>query len=236
MIEVPVKNLAGEVVSTVQLDERVWDITPNTAVLHQAVLAQQTNARQGTSDTKTRAEVRGSTKKLWRQKGTGRARQGSRKGPHFSGGGVAFGPHPRDWHHDLPKRMRRLAMRSALSAKVDDEAVVLVQSWDLPEAKTKAMLRVLAALDVSRSALLVLPERDQSVERASANIPKVRAVTPHTLNLLDVLKADRLILTPAAADALTEQLLRPVRPTRRVPAAADVSREQAGNGTDEETA
>jgi large subunit ribosomal protein L4 len=210
-MDVPVRNLQGEVVSTARLDERVWDIKPNKAVLHQAVVAQQANARRGTADTKTRGEIRGGGKKHHRQKGTGLARQGSVRAPHWTGGGVAFGPHPRDWHQDLPKKMRRLAMRSALSAKVDDAALVLVDEWQLPEVKTKAMLRALQALDVSGGALVVLAERDHTIERASSNIPKVRAVTPNTLNLLDVLKADRLIFTPAAAEVITAQLLRPVR-------------------------
>jgi large subunit ribosomal protein L4 len=214
MMEVPVRNLRGEVVSTAQLDERVWDITPNVAVLHQAVVAQQANARRGTADTKTRGEVRGSTRKHHRQKGTGLARQGSVRAPHWRGGGVVFGPHPRDWRQDLPKKMRRLAMRSALSAKVDDQALVLVESWELPATKTKEMLRALSALDVTRGALVVLPEPDTLVVRASANIPRVRAVTPNTLNLLDVLKADHLIFTPAAAEAVTERLLRPARPKK----------------------
>jgi large subunit ribosomal protein L4 len=214
MIEVPIKNLQGEVVSTARLDERVWDITPNMAVLHQAVVAQQANARRGTADTKTRGEVRGGGKKHHRQKGTGMARQGSTRSPHWRGGGVVFGPHPRDWHQDLPKKMRRLAMRSALSAKLDDEAVILVDGWQIADGKTREMVRSLAALEVGRGALLVLPERDQMVERAGSNIPRVRAVTPNTLNLLDVLKADRLIFTPAAAEAVTERLLRPVRLSR----------------------
>jgi large subunit ribosomal protein L4 len=210
-MEVPVKNLQGQVVSTAELDERVWDIRPNVAVLHQAVLAQQANARRGTADTKTRGEVRGGGKKHHRQKGTGMARQGSTRAPHWRGGGVVFGPHPRDWHQDLPKKMRRLAMRSALSSKVDDGALVLVDGWQLDEAKTKAMVHTLAALEVNRGALLVLPEADERVQRASSNIPRVRAVTPETLNLLDVLKADRLIFTPSSVDAVTEKLLRPVR-------------------------
>jgi large subunit ribosomal protein L4 len=213
-VEAPVRNLKGETVSTVELDARVWDIEPNTAVLHQAVVAQQANARRGTADTKTRSEVRGSGKKRHRQKGTGLARQGSVSAPHWRGGGITFGPQPRDWQQALPKKMRRLAMRSALSAKVDDEALVFVEDWQLAEAKTKPMLRALEALEISGAALLVLPERDQTVERASSNIPKVQAATPSTLNLLDVLKADRLIFTPAAAQAMTEQLLRPVRPPR----------------------
>ena len=214
MIELPIKNLRGEVISTAQLDERVWDIEPNRAVLHQAVVAQQANARRGTHDTKTRGEVRGGGKKMWRQKGTGRARQGSSRAPHWTGGGVVFGPHPRDYSQKFPKKMRRLAMRSALSAKVDDQAVVLVEAFELAQAKTKEMIRSLSALEASGKALVVLPERDQLVERAAGNLQGVRAVTPSTLNLLDVLMADRLIFTSAAAEALTEQLLRPVRPPK----------------------
>ena len=216
MIELPVKNLKGEVVSSAQLDERVWDIEPNRAVLHQAVVAQQANARRGTHDTKTRGEIRGGGKKMWRQKGTGRARQGSNRAPHWTGGGVVFGPHPRDYSQKLPKKMRRLAMRSALSAKVDDQAVVMVEAFELPQPKTKEVIRSLSALEVSGKALVVLAERDQLVERAAGNLEGVRAVTPSTLNLLDVLMADRLIFTPAAVEALTEQLLRPVRPRKTV--------------------
>jgi large subunit ribosomal protein L4 len=216
MIEVPVKNLQGEVVTTAQLDERVWDIRPNRAVLHQAVLAHQANARVGTADTKTRGEVRGTTKKHHRQKGTGMARQGSTRAPHWRGGGAVFGPHPRDFHQDLPKKMKRLAMRSALSAKLDDEALVFVDRFELPEAKTKSMLRLLGTLEATRGTLVVLAERSPQIERASSNIQRVRAVTPNTLQLLDVLKADRLIFTSAAAEAITEQLLRPVRPKKTV--------------------
>ena len=247
MTDVPLKNLSGEVVGSVELDDRVFGITPNRAVLHQAVVAQQANRRRGTHDTKTRAEVRGGGKKMWRQKGTGRARQGSNRAPHWTGGGVVFGPHPRDYHQDLPKKMRRLAMRSALSAKVDDEAVVMVDAFSLPQAKTKEMLRSLGALEVSGKTLVVLPERDQLVERAAGNLQGIRAVTPGTLNLVDVLIADRLVFTEAAATALTEKLLRPVRPTktasrlvpprRRAESSATAAVEAAPTEqTDEETA
>jgi large subunit ribosomal protein L4 len=211
MIELPVRNLKGETVSTASLDERVWDIEPNVAVLHQAVVAQQANARAGTAATLTRGQVRGSTKKHHRQKGTGMARQGTTKAPHWKGGGIVFGPHPRDWSQELPKRMRKLAMRSALSAKVDDEAVVLVENWSLPELKTRAVVTALGALSADRRAIVVLPERDRDAERAGSNLSKLKVVTPSTLNLLDVLQADHLIVTTAAAEALTEQLLRPVR-------------------------
>jgi large subunit ribosomal protein L4 len=211
MIELPVRNLKGETVSTASLDERVWDIEPNVAVLHQAVVAQQANARAGTASTLTRGRVRGSTKKHHRQKGTGMARQGTTKAPHWKGGGVVFGPHPRDWSQDLPKKMRKLAMRSALSAKVDDEAVVLVESWSLPELKTRAVVSALGALSAERRAIVVLAERDRDAERAGSNLSKFKVVTPGNLNLLDVLQADHLIVTTAAAELLTERLLQPVR-------------------------
>jgi len=227
-MEVPVKNLRGEVVATAELDARVWDIAPNTAVLHQAVIAQQANARRGTAATKTRGEVRGGGKKHHRQKGTGLARQGSTRAPHWRGGGVVFGPHPRDWHQDLPKKMRRLAMRSALSAKVDDEAVILVDEWALEDAKTRTMLRALASLEVVRGALIVLPERDESVARASSNLAKVQTATPSTLNLLEVLRADRLVLTSAAVEMVTEQLLRPVRPKKTVSRRSGAARAASG--------
>jgi large subunit ribosomal protein L4 len=234
MIEVPVKNLQGEVISTAELDERVWDIRPNRAVLHQAVVAQQANARRGTSSTLTRGKVPGSGKKHHRQKGTGMARQGDIRAPHWRKGGVVFGPHPRDWHQDLPKKMRRLAMRSALSAKIDDAAILLVDGWSLSEIKTRVMAQSLERLEARGGTVVVLPERDEQVERVGANLPNVRVVTPNTLNLLDVLKANHLIFTPAAAAAMTEKLLSPVRP--RKTASRVVGRVKSAQAADEDAA
>lgn len=230
-MEVPVKNLTGKVVSKTQLDERVWNIKPNLAVLHQAVVAQQANARSGTADTKTRGEVRGGGKKHHRQKGTGMARQGSTRAPHWRGGGVVFGPHPRSFHQDLPKRMRKLAMCSALSAKVDDEAILMIDAWDLPDSKTRTMVSSLAALEVSGGTLVVLPQRNPALERAGSNVPRLRVVTPNTLNLLDVLKADWLIFTPGAAESVTEQLLRPVRPKKSASRLGAVTEATAAEAT-----
>jgi large subunit ribosomal protein L4 len=215
-MELPVSNLNGEVVASATLDDQVWDIEPNRAVLHQAVVAQQANARRGTADTKTRGEVRGGGKKHHRQKGTGMARAGSTRAPNWRGGGVVFGPHPRDWHQALPKKMRRLAMRSALSAKVDDDAVRLVDGWELAEVKTRAMLAVLTALSAPRRTVVVLAERDPSIERASSNLPEVSVVTPATLTLIELLKAEHVLISPAAAEAMTEKLLRPIRPRKAV--------------------
>jgi large subunit ribosomal protein L4 len=215
MTEVPVKNLRGEVVGSVELDERVFGIEPNRAVLHQAVVAQLANKRQGTHDTKTRAEVAGGTHKVYRQKGTGRARQGDRRAPHWSGGGIVFGPHPRSYRQALPRKMRRLAMRSALSARLAEEALTVVDELTIPAPKTREMRGVLEALGLASGALIVVPERDETVARASANLEGVRAVTPGGLNLLDVLNFRHVLLTRSAAhDRAGPEWGRAARPTR----------------------
>src|SRR5690348_15818764 len=201
MTAVDVKNMKGEVVGSVELDDRVFGIEPNQSVVHQAVVAQLANQRKGTADTKTRGEVRGGTHKMWRQKGTGRARQGDRRAPHWTGGGVVFGPHPRDYHKDFPRKMRRLAMRSALSARLAESGLTVVDDLSLSAPKTREVRGALTALGVARSALIVIAEADEAVKRATANLPEVRAVTPESLNLLDVLKYRHLILTRPAAEA-----------------------------------
>jgi large subunit ribosomal protein L4 len=200
MTTLPLKNIRGEVVGEAQLDERVFGVEPNAAVVHQAVVAQLANQRKGTHDTKTRGEVAGGTHKVYRQKGTGRARQGDRRAPHWAGGGVVFGPHPRSYQRDLPRKMRRLALRSALSSRVSDGGVTILNELTVDEPKTRAMANVLKALGLDRGALVVVAERDENVSRSSANLEGVRAVTPGSLNLLDVLKYKHLVLTQAAAD------------------------------------
>jgi len=210
MTSVDVKNIKGEVVGSFDLDDRVWAIEPNRAVVHQAAVAQLANQRKGTASTKTRGEVRGGTHKMWRQKGTGRARQGDRRAPHWTGGGVVFGPHPRSYHQDLPRKMRRIAMKSALSARLAESNLTLVDDLALPAAKTREVRGALTALGVARSALIVIAETDEAMTRASRNLPEVRAVTPGGLSLLDVLKYRHLILTKSAAEALTAQLLKKI--------------------------
>jgi large subunit ribosomal protein L4 len=207
MTSVDVKNVRGEVVGSLELDDRVFGVVPNKAVVHQAVVAQLANQRKGTADTKTRGEVRGGTHKMWRQKGTGRARQGDRRAPHWVGGGVVFGPHPRSYHQDLPRKMKRIAMRSALSSLLSEAAVTVIDEFAIPAAKTREVQGFLTALGLTRGALIVLGERDELVSRASKNLPDVRAVTPGSLNLLDVLKFRHLILTRAAVEAITSKLL-----------------------------
>jgi large subunit ribosomal protein L4 len=211
MTSVDVKNVRGEVVGSLELDDRVFGVVPNKAVVHQAVVAQLANQRKGSADTKTRGEVRGGTHKMWRQKGTGRARQGDRRAPHWVGGGVVFGPHPRSYHQDLPRKMRRIAMRSALSSLLSESAVTIIDDMVITAAKTREVQAVLTALGLKRGALIVVAERDESIARASRNLEDVRTVTPGSLNLLDVLKHRHLILTKLAVEAITSQLVAEIR-------------------------
>ena len=229
MIEVAVKSVGGETVRQLQLDERVWGITPNTAVLHQAVVTQLANQRKGTHATKTRGMVAGGGKKPWRQKGTGRARQGSTRAPHWRGGGIVFGPHPRSYHKDLPRKMRRLALRSALSAKVQDGELVVVDQFTLAAAKTKEMVAVLERLGATGSALIVLGEADGAAKRAAANLPKVRTALPGSTNLLDVLKYRWLLITVDAVETITRTLSADLKaPAAAADSAAARTRPAAG--------
>lgn len=221
MTSVDVMNIKGEVVGSFDLDDRVFGVEPNRAVVHQAVVAQLANQRKGTADTKTRGEVRGGTHKMWRQKGTGRARQGDRRAPHWKGGGVVFGPHPRSYHKDLPRKMRRIAMKSALSSRVAESALTVIDGLELTAPKTREVRGILTALGVNRSALIVLGEPDEAVARASRNLPEIRTVTPGGLCLLDVLKFRKIILTKSAAEALTTQLTTPIGRGRPVAASDD---------------
>src|SRR4030088_1308178 len=161
-----VVDLSGKVLRSIDLDDRVFGIEPNRAVVHQAVVTQEANARQGTHDTRTRGEVAGGGKKPYREKGTGYARQGSKRAPHYTGGGIVFGPHPRSYEKAFPRKMRRLALRSVLSARAAEEALTIVDSFSLEAGKTKALLQTLAALGASEGAVVVLGERSDAVFRA----------------------------------------------------------------------
>jgi large subunit ribosomal protein L4 len=206
MIEVAVKGMSGETVRQIQLDERVFGLEPNTAVVHQAMVAQLANQRKGTHNTKTRGQVAGGGKKPWRQKGTGRARQGSTRAPHWRGGGIVFGPHPRSYHKDLPRKMRRLALRSVLSAKLRDGELLVLDRFELPAPKTREMAAALERLGAPGSTLVVLGGPNEPVKRAAANLPKVRTVAPGSTNLLDVMNYRWLLMTVEAVDALTRTL------------------------------
>jgi len=207
MMEVAVHSAAGASVGTIALDDRVFGIQPNRGVLHQAVVAQLANMRHGTADTRTRAEVAGGGKKPWRQKGTGRARAGSTRAPHWRGGGIVFGPHPRSYHQRLPRKMRRLALRSALSEKAASDAVVVVDGFELEDGRTKTLLGVLNAVGAQGSAILVLVEADERVRRASGNLVDVHVALPNGLSLLDVLQADVVVFGREAVEPVTRLLL-----------------------------
>ncbi|HZU90836.1 MAG TPA: 50S ribosomal protein L4 [Stellaceae bacterium] len=197
-MQVDVYNTAGDVVGQTELNESVWGIEPNVAVMHQALLRQQANARLGTHQTKTRGEVRGGGKKPWRQKGTGRARQGSTRSPQWIGGGVVFGPHPRSYAQRMPRKMRRLAIRSALSAKLRDDRLTVIRGLGEIEPRTKTMAGVLARLPEARSVLIVMPERVETIARAAGNLPDVETIQAPYLNVRDVLKYERLLVVQEA--------------------------------------
>jgi large subunit ribosomal protein L4 len=225
-----VVNMSGRTLRTIELDDRVFGIRPNEAVVHQAVVAQQANARQGTHDTKTRGEVAGGGKKPYRQKGTGNARQGSTRAPHYRTGGVVFGPHPRDHGLAVPRKMRRLALRSVLSARTAEQALTIVADFKLKDAKTQVLLAALKTLALGDSALIVLGERSDGVLRAARNLESVHVVTPNGLNLLDLLRLPRLVLDESAIQALTRTLTSDLAPS--APASRD---QESGIGNQDES-
>ena len=195
-------GLDGKVSGSVELDDTVWGIEPNIGVMHQALVRQQANARVGTAETKTRAEVRGGGRKPWRQKGTGRARQGSTRAPNWVGGGVVWGPHQRDYSQALPKKMRGLAVRSALSAKVRDERLLVIDGLDAIEPRTRIMKDLVAKLPESRSFLLVIPDKLDAIVRAAGNLENVHWVMASYLNVRDVLKFERLVVMKSSIEVI----------------------------------
>ena len=197
-MEVPVYSIAGEVVKHIEISDKVFAVPFNESVVHQAMVRQQANARQGTVDTKTRSEVSGSGRKPFRQKGTGFARAGTRKSPLRRGGGIAFGPHPRCYRQDMPKKMRRLALRCALSAKAGDGEMVVLEQLKLELPKTKEIAGILATIGVDSSALIVTDEPEANVIKSARNLAKIKTLPANLLNVLDVLSYKRLLLTEAA--------------------------------------
>lgn len=200
-MKLPVKDIEGKKVGEITVDDAVFGIQPNLAVLHQAFVAQRANQRRGTASTKTRGEVQGSTRKIRPQKGTGRARQGSIRAPHRRGGGVVFGPKPRDYGQRLPKRMKRLAIRSAISGKVADGQLMVVDELKLEPPKTREMKRILLNLGAERSALIVTAEADPQVRISAHNLPKTKVLPAPYLNVVDVLTHRDLVMTTAAVEA-----------------------------------
>jgi large subunit ribosomal protein L4 len=194
----------GEAIGTVELSEELFAAPVNAAVLHQVVTAQLAGRRLGTSDTKTRGEVRGGGKKPYRQKGTGRARQGSRRAPHFTGGGVVFGPHPRSYAQRLPRKMKRLALRGALTAKFGGDAIRVLDAFGLEAIRTKELLGVLENLKVAGRVLIVSPARDERLDLSARNLPRVAVLLADSLNVVDLLNADTIVIEQPALARLEE--------------------------------
>lgn len=191
-------NQHGLHIGTIEVSDYIFGIEPNTSVMHQAIVRQQANARKGTHNTRGRGDVRGSTRKLYRQKGTGRARQGSIRAPHRRGGGIAHGPHMRSYEKDMPRKMRRLAVRSALSSKYTH--IRFVDALTMEQARTKDMLTILRDLNLNGKTLLVLDERDENVRCSANNLPYVKTLLAHYLNVIDVLHFDNIVMTTSAVD------------------------------------
>lgn len=194
----------GEAIGTVELSDELFDAPVNAAVLHQVVTAQLAGRRLGTSDTKTRGEVAGGGKKPYRQKGTGRARQGSRRAPHFTGGGVVFGPHPRSYAQRLPRKMKRLALRGALTAKLGGDAIRVVDAFGLEAIKTRELLGVLQNLKAAGRVLIVAPARDERLDLSARNLPRVAVLLADSLNVVDLLNADTIVIEQPALARLEE--------------------------------
>ncbi|PWU67472.1 50S ribosomal protein L4 [Gracilibacillus dipsosauri] len=206
MPKVALFNQSGSQVGDVEINDAVFGIEPNKHVLHDAVLMQRASLRQGTHAVKNRSEVRGGGRKPWRQKGTGRARQGSIRSPQWVGGGTVFGPTPRSYSYKLPKKVRRLALKSALSTKVQEDSLVVLDGITIEAPKTKEVVAMLSSLNVDAKALIVTAEKDAVLAKSANNLPNVKVVTVSEVNVLDLLTHDKLILTKEAAEKAGEVL------------------------------
>ena len=198
MPSTPLYDRTGKTVGSVDLSDELFAAPINTAVLHQVVTAQLAARRTGTHDTKTRGEVRGGGKKPYKQKGTGRARQGTISAPHYRGGGVVFGPHPRSYEQRLPRKMKRLALRGALTAKLADEQIKVIDAFGLAAIKTRELAGVLRALEANGRVLVIAPGRDQLLELSARNLPTVEVILADSLNVVDLLNADLVLIEQSA--------------------------------------
>lgn len=205
-MRVPVYNVRGEQVSEAELQDFIFAAPINQALMHQALLRQLANARLGTHKTKTRGEVSGGGRKPWRQKGTGRARQGSIRAPHWRGGGIVFGPTPRSYEQRMPRKMRRQALRSALSVKAAGSQLVLLDDLSMSEPKTKEIKAMLTSLGITSSALILLPQRDEVILRSVRNLPEVRTLVAQYLNVRDLLQYEYVVM-PLASVQVIESFL-----------------------------
>ena len=204
MPKVDVYDMKGKKVSDVELAESVFGIEPNEAIVHSVLVNYLANQRQGTQSTKTRAEVRGGGKKPWRQKGTGRARQGSIRAPQWIKGGIALGPKPRSYSYTVNKKERRLAIKSILSSKVLENNLVVVDKMDVKEIKTKTMVAALDSLKVTGKTLIMLPEKNENVQKSARNIEGVKTTLVNTINVYDLLKYNKLVVTLDTVKKLEE--------------------------------
>lgn len=195
-MKVDVKNFEGEIVEEIKLRDDIFGIEPNTTVMHQALVRQQANARLGTHKTKSRGQVRGTTAKWYRQKGTGRARHGDRKAPIFVGGGLAHGPKPRDYSQKMPRKMRRLALRSALSVKAAAEEIIVLDELDFEEPHTVETLDLLDNLEIDGTAVVILlPEHNENVQKSARNLQNVKTLRVNYLNIRDLLGCDYVVMS-----------------------------------------
>lgn len=204
MPKINVMNIQGQNVGEIELCDAIFNIEVNEHVLYEAVKCQLANRRQGTQSAKTRAEVRGGGRKPWKQKGTGRARQGSTRSVQWVGGGVAFAPKPRSYKYTLPKKVRRLAMKSALSSKVQNNEIIVLDALTMEAPKTKEFAQILKNINASKKALVVTAEKNENVVKSARNIEGVQAATVNTINVYDILKYDTFVITTDAVKKVEE--------------------------------
>lgn len=204
MPKIDVYNMEGKKVSDVELNDNVFGIEPNEAIVHSVLVNYLANQRQGTQSTKTRSEVSGGGRKPWRQKGTGRARQGSIRAPQWVKGGIALGPRPRSYKYTVNKKERRLAIRSVLSSKVLENNLVVLDKAEMKEIKTQAMVKTLENLKVTGKTLILLPEKNENVQKSARNIKNVKTTLVNTINVYDLLKYNNLVVTLDAVKKLEE--------------------------------
>ena len=204
MPQITVFDMTGKSVGEMTLSDAIFGIEPNTSVMHAAVVNYLANQRQGTQSTLTRSEVSGGGRKPWKQKGTGRARQGSTRAPQWTHGGIALGPKPRDYSYALPKKVKRLALKSAFSAKVADNNMIVVDNIAVDGYKTKAVAEMLSNLGADKKALIVMPEVDAKLIKSAANIPGVKTALVDTINVYDILNCDKFIVAKSALEKIEE--------------------------------
>lgn len=204
MPQVTVFDMTGKSVGEMTLSDAIFGIEPNTSVMHAAVVNYLANQRQGTQSTLTRSEVSGGGRKPWKQKGTGRARQGSTRAPQWTHGGIALGPKPRDYSYVLPKKVKRLALKSAFSAKVADNSLIVVDNIAVEDYKTKTVAQMLSNLGADKKTLIVMPEVDAKLIKSAANIPGVKTALVNTINVYDILNCDKFIVAKSALEKIEE--------------------------------